>query len=92
MTGTKSLLQFSYNEVENAYLDGRVPRRVFRQYCTITDWIHPRVGDVSGDKQYEWAKRHGQIFAIRRMNRVRKVLGLHLYKEVGPPVRGFLCS
>ena len=50
--------------------------RIWAQYYSIWLWSAPRLSERAQDRYYA---RHGRAAYYRRMNRVRRVLGLETY-------------
>lgn len=93
MKGTRSIIDKPYDQVENAYLDARIPRRVFRQYCRFWDWAYLRSAGVGFDQQWAWRRKFGLRVTMNRINRCRRVLGLEpIQLPASYEEQGYLCS
>ena len=74
-----NLFNRTYNEAENLYLSGGISAKEWGRYLFVWSWGAPRFSGVAGLKQEAYWNKRGKSAYLRRMNRVRHVLGLSLY-------------
>jgi hypothetical protein len=68
----------SYSEVECLWCDGRVSGREMLRYVRAWSWSAARFSGAIGEAHERWYQRFGEASYYRRINRMRRALGLEV--------------
>lgn len=69
------IANYSFNQVEQQFHQGRISQTHYEAYCRVWEWISPRFGGQPGFRQEAFWKRHGKEAFYNKINRVRIAFG-----------------
>ncbi len=76
MNWPRNLKKATYLQASDMYNAGTINYRLYRQFLKIWCWSTVRYGDPQYTVQGAFAARFGEAAFWRRINRVRRVMGM----------------